>query len=95
MRPVDADRLYQKAIDIINDEADDKAMRITVGIMLADTVEAELVKHGKWFVFGTNKITKTFYCSECFGFVRLGRYACIYNYCPECGAKMEGVVEYD
>lgn len=42
--------------------------------------EAELIKHGKW----TNNTNGTFTCSVCDKRASRG------NYCPNCGAKMDG-----
>ena len=83
IRPVDADELFQKAIDIINDETDNKAMRITAGIMLADTVEP--VKHGKWIKrFGNRYMFCIYDCSECRCPNPIKT-----KYCPNCGAEMK------
>lgn len=49
------------------------------------------VVHGRW-KSGIKTITKEFCCSECSGLVILPVHAatCYYNYCPNCGAKMDG-----
>ncbi|MDE5556970.1 MAG: hypothetical protein K2J32_04655 [Ruminococcus sp.] len=60
----------------------------------APTIDAKPVKHGEWTPDKVNEPTKLFYCSECKGLIELSHYAykCYYNYCPTCGAEMDGVV---
>lgn len=45
------------------------------------TIEAQPVKHGRWMY--------PFYCSEC-GFTPYYSSDLTYNYCPNCGARMDG-----
>ena len=61
---------------------------------IAPTIDAKPVKHGEWTPDKVNEPTKLFYCSECKGLIELSHYAykCYYNYCPTCGAEMDGVV---
>ena len=47
------------------------------------TIEAEPVRHGRW-VTDENGIT---YCGNC---RHMDDYASVHNYCPNCGAKMDG-----
>ena len=52
------------------------------------TVDAEIVKHGKW-ISGTDTspcMPETDVCSEC-GYRTV--YGYNYKYCPNCGAKMD------
>ncbi len=59
----------------------------------APTIEAEPVKHGKWRAGRHNDFpTKMFVCSACDGIVYASAYInrCMYNFCPNCGAKMDG-----
>ena len=50
----------------------------------APTVDAELVRHGRW-----KKGKYPLYsCSECGAIYQFVGYG--YNYCPECGARMDG-----
>lgn len=46
------------------------------------TVDAEIVNHGRWI----GKEDKRWHCSECDGIAPKGYR---YNYCPDCGAKMD------
>ncbi len=58
-------------------------------IEVQPTVDAEPIRHGRWkyeYSLGMN------YCSECgWGMVKGERRH--YNYCPNCGAKMDEVTE--
>lgn len=58
----------------------------------APTITPASAKHGKWTPDKVNEPTKFFYCSACKGLIQIGYYAskCYYNYCPHCGAKMDG-----
>ena len=42
-------------------------------------------KHGRWKSLGCDE----FVCSECFEHYEYPSRKCGYNYCPNCGAKME------
>lgn len=87
MKLIDANKL-RKAIESLpncyNGFSDtyDKACIIGV-IDEQPTIEAEPVKAGKWLAIGNTGLAT---CS-C-GYIT-DRYS-IYNYCPNCGAKMEG-----
>lgn len=50
------------------------------------TIEAELVRHGKW----VEELDRQFHwhCSECGYVIGVVKMDC--NYCPNCGAKMDG-----
>ena len=50
----------------------------------APTVDAVPVVHGRWEKFGYD-----FCCSAC-GVYQCGHYIGMTNYCPNCGAKMDG-----
>lgn len=54
--------------------------RIIAEIAGLPTIEAEPVKHGRWMY--------PFYCSEC-GFAPYYSSDLTYNYCPNCGARMD------
>ena len=52
------------------------------------TIEIEQVRHGRWVIKETmirNPYAKNAYCSEC-----LEETSYAHNYCPNCGAKMDG-----
>lgn len=63
----------------------------------APTIDAEPIRHGRW---EDNKVAFYLKCSECGATVRKNLYDVFLdcdirdlNYCPHCGAKMEGVEE--
>ena len=68
---------------ILSDE-DVKAIETAI-----DTVEdVQPVKHGKWILTGDEQLDNIYFgnkCSEC-EFIYCGD---LFNYCPECGAKMD------
>lgn len=87
MRLIDADKLMQ----MIPAEEYNARMAITY----APIVEAEPVRHGRWEIYDTYKQTidgRTFdgwcECSECRTMYPWD--FSVYNYCPHCGAKMDG-----
>ena len=51
-------------------------------VLSAPTIDADPVRHGKW-EFIDEPTIKAYKCSEC------GGYHWKYNYCPDCGAKMD------
>ena len=53
-------------------------------VMIAPTMEAVEVKHGRWEVY---QIPPIMCCSECDWATDLQS---DFNYCPNCGAKMDG-----
>lgn len=83
MRLIDKDKIHKEAMDIIHDKAGWKAFAIANAISMAETIEAEPVKHGTWeeVEFG-----QFFECSNCHNSSLCG----CENYCPKCGAKMDG-----
>ena len=58
------------------------------------TADVQEVKRGKWFKPSNDPIdSKQWICSECKGLTETAYYCehCYYNYCPNCGARMDGV----
>ncbi len=56
----------------------------------APTVDAVPVVHGRWIPFHSKISGDIQYCSACeIGFVAKS------DYCPHCGAKMDGGAEYE
>lgn len=58
---------------------------------IADVQE---VKHGEWLKPSNDSVdSKQWICSECKGLTETAYYCghCYYNYCPNCGARMDGV----
>lgn len=63
---------------------------LDVYISAAPTVDAQPVVHGRWIesvIERTMGALNGYKCSIC-GHEKIGR-TCLYNYCPECGAKMD------
>ena len=54
-------------------------------IIKAPTVDAVEVVHGRWISIGANRYTRISQCSNC-----CAKYDFMSNYCPNCGAKMDG-----
>lgn len=92
MRPIDADR----ALEIVRDQgiAHPNAYHLTNYATLilreAPTIDVALVRHGRW-VSVPHKLARI--CSVCnrdepYKFANIN--ADVYDYCPNCGAKMDG-----
>lgn len=92
MRPIDADR----ALEIVRDQgiAHPNAYHLTNYATLilreAPTIDVALVRHGQW-VSVPHKLARI--CSVCnrdepYKFADID--ADVYDYCPNCGAKMDG-----
>ena len=92
MRPIDADR----ALEIVRDQgiAHPNAYHLTNYAMLilreAPTIDVTPVRHGRW-VSVPHKLARV--CSVCnrdepYKFADID--ADVYDYCPNCGAKMDG-----
>ena len=92
-----ADVISRKAVDTLVDELaraiSDERLRIprgrSTGEIMQDILDLPSVtseqKTGKWNVLGYDDPLVTFYkCSECHMKITLK-----FNYCPNCGAKME------
>ncbi|MDE7365241.1 MAG: DUF551 domain-containing protein [Ruminococcus sp.] len=89
MRQIDADELFQKALGIIKDDLCYKELGILNMIAIAETVEAEPAKHGKWIRSSGNKYP-VYTCSECSYDNNMEM-----PYCANCGTKMKGVMKYE
>lgn len=96
MRMIDADalmgRLEKKRSETGNQRYtegfNDALMRFRSMIHSASTIDAEPVRHGTWELINTpSMFMRMFECSICKG--RVGTTVKT-NYCPNCGAKMDG-----
>lgn len=57
------------------------------------TADVQEVKHGEWLKPSNDSVdSKQWICSECKGLTETSYYCghCYYNYCPNCGARMDG-----
>lgn len=97
MRLIDADALF-KQIQHAEIEAPDLVCKAWVMADVASmihnspTIDAEPVRHGRWiYCENHNEIVQ---CSEC-GIIRNIYKQEGWNYCPNCGVKMDAEVEYD
>ena len=97
MRLIDADALLEgltlwyENIDTINSPTDVIVHNVLSSVMDdindCETIDAEPVVHGRWVNPRMNKYGHPcHHCSEC-GFLASQKDR---NYCPNCGAKMEG-----
>ena len=98
MRLIDADAL-KKLVKELRDDAPYSNVRWYVCnvilSMLGDenqtpTIEAEPVRHGRWV---SDEVDVLFHCSVCETQISTSwDYDCdeMWNYCPNCGAKMDG-----
>ena len=98
MRLIDADALKYEPLPKgdrnyrtynLDDAYDDGYDDAFTDIRNAPTIDAEPVKHGEWIPISSNKkwidVSK---CSVCGKQYLL--YPIDYNYCPQCGARMDG-----
>lgn len=81
-RLIDADALIEFASNHVGGMVDCN------DIARFPTVDAVEVVHGRWILEETcGKHTAKFHCSVC---DKIPKSLCIENYCPNCGAKMDG-----
>ena len=94
MRLIDADALLEpdensdKVLIIGGQNGGGKTLVMAMELLKqkvknAPTIEAEPVKHGRWIIVNHKECFCR--CSEC-GCMPMYKY----NYCPNCGAKMDG-----
>ena len=85
MRPIDADNLIS-VLDILSDKGGDIRYWEQLKLIVADCPTADVaeIKRGRWVSIGNTKLA----ACKC-GFFT-DRYS-TYNFCPNCGAKMDEV----
>ena len=88
-RLIDADVLMEA--DLNFDTVDDCVM-FRVAIDNAPTIEAKPVRHGRWIEekTGSGLFDYRFRCSKCKGCTPDKAYTIAPDFCPNCGAKMDG-----
>ena len=84
MRLIDADKLMEFAKNHINHSINCN------DIARFPTVDAAPVRHGRW---NTSLDGITPFCTACGMKHRITNFSKIPNYCPNCGAKMDGGAE--
>ena len=93
MRLIDADALYEKFKNGKSDTVNEKDFNRLARYLIkhAPTVAAAPEVHGRW-VKGTSCDTYWNYCSICGGKILKNEYQQDYfsDYCPFCGARMDG-----
>ena len=57
-------------------------------VINAPAADVQEVRHGKWIYVDGVLDWADYKCSECGYIEKFGDDTCLYNYCPECGAKM-------
>ena len=102
MRLIDADGYYHLYCELYENNVPDGEMdRMAFVLQRSPTVEAEPVKHGRWVDrYGGKYVNPKYECSECrkeapyrpelddlFNWYHEQELS---NYCPNCGAKMDG-----
>ena len=90
MRPIDADEATQFANEHLPD-----AHAGVITAFLRDCATIDLVKHGKWIVScvkvqNMNIVRYRNTCSVCGKIADFLLRELHYNYCPYCGARMDG-----
>lgn len=94
MRLIDADEV-QKRIDLVGTVNGILCWDAHDFIDHVPTIEAEPVRHGRWKPIGARLCggnTDSFQCSECEFLARALKAGkeCGYDFCPNCGARMDG-----
>lgn len=102
MRLIDADALLRSSrigkVLYFDDTATDgyTDVLLAVEVERAPTIEVKPVRHGEWRTGNRAPVPiDRFVCSVCDGLVIVStfRNRCMYNYCPNCGAKMDKQVK--
>lgn len=87
MRLIDADSINDFFISYSSYKEGPDEEDIKAWLDEQPTIEAEPVRHGEWVLVDA-AYYDIYTCSECGGFAPSGFIKS--NYCPKCGAKMDG-----
>ena len=92
------ERIARKyAPDIQDDELRPTLKSIREFVRNRPAVDAKPVRHAQWKATNCRgTLCDTYVCSECGNMVTQAEgytYSCTYNYCPHCGARMDGEEE--
>lgn len=74
----------------VNAEAYKRGWNDAIDAIIESTPSIDAVKHGQWMFHGYRDLGTAYRCSEC-GFIHFA--ICgenTFNYCPSCGARMDG-----
>ena len=97
MRLVDADEVYKVLTDYYHHKTETQHEALKEALSKVPTVDAEPVRHGQWVHNKWSNMRHDYSCSLCGcrieGVDPFSLSATTYNYCPECGAVMDGVEE--
>jgi Zn finger protein HypA/HybF involved in hydrogenase expression len=94
MKIIDADKLHYKTVRIATQKGIKPALVVFAKeIQKMPKIEMpEIVRHGHWVV---ERDEMVMHCASCaWVFEYYGGLEEVYNFCPHCGAKMDGV-EYE
>lgn len=87
MKLIDADPLIKWCVYCADDDII-KVDRHVMASMLDHAPEIDPVKHGYWKNVKKEAIIPTGECSRC------GKWERVNNFCPNCGARMDGDIEW-
>ena len=96
MRLIDADKLKKHYAwwqgGTLEKTLDEMKRDFDTIIDLQPTVEAEPIKHGRWipYEFGNERWHKCSVCGKADEYINDLGLEAIRNYCPNCGARMNG-----
>lgn len=84
-----------KTAEIISDKLGIALSELVDVMATVPTADVQEVKRGEWLKPSNDSVdSKQWICSECKGLTETAFYCghCYYNYCPNCGARMDGVL---
>jgi len=84
-----------KTAEIISDKLGIALSELVDVMATVPTADVQEVKRGEWLKPSNDSVdSKQWICSECKGLTETAYYCghCYYNYCPNCGARMDGVL---